>query len=466
MAVPDALDRLAAELGPAFTADPAALAAYRTDKSGWTTPETPLAAVRARSTADVQAAMRIASEHGIPVVPRGAGTGLAGGAVGTAGALVVDVAAMDRVLEIHAADEIAIVQPGVVTDDLAAVLAPHGLWWPPDPASRAISTVGGNIATNAGGLLCAKYGVTRESVLALAVVLADGTLVRTGHRTVKGVTGYDLTALLIGSEGTLGIVVEATLKLRRRSTDPVVTVAAGFPTVVEAAAASAAITAAGIRCAALELLDAASCAAIDAYLADVPGMPSLAGRGAFLLVQTDGAAAADEGLAVVRLIEAAGGVPELAADEAEGERLLQVRRSAHPAFERLGQVLIEDVAVPRTRLPAMFAAIERISAEFGLPIPTVAHAGDGNLHPNLVIPPGLPHEPGTYPDVVWDAAEALFRTAIELGGTLTGEHGVGVLKRRWLEDELGPEVTALSRRIKAAFDPQGILNPGKVFLDA
>jgi glycolate oxidase len=371
---------------------------------------------------------------------------------------------MDRVLEIHAADELAVVQPGVVTDDLAAALAPHGLWWPPDPASRAISTVGGNIATNAGGLLCAKYGVTRESVLGLAVVLADGTLIRTGHRTVKGVTGYDLTALLIGSEGTLGIVVEATLKLRRRSADPVVTIGAGFPTVVEAAAAAAAITASGLRPAALELLDAASCAAIDAYLADVPDMPSLAGRGAFLLVQTDGPAALAESRTAVALIEAAGGAAELAPDEAAGERLMQVRRSAHPAYARLGEVLIEDVAVPRTRLPAMFAAIERISATYGLPIPTVAHAGDGNLHPNLVIPPGLPHEPGTYPDVVWAAAEELFRTAMELGGTLTGEHGVGVLKRRWLEDELGPEVTALSRRIKAAFDPQGILNPGKVFL--
>ncbi|MGN6741912.1 MAG: FAD-binding oxidoreductase, partial [Amnibacterium sp.] len=320
--------------------------------------------------------------------------------------------------------------------------------------------------TNAGGLLCAKYGVTRESVLALAVVLADGTLVRTGRRTMKGVTGYDLTALLVGSEGTLGVVVEATLRLRRRRADPVVTVAAGFPTVVAAAAAAAAITAAGLRPAALELLDAATCAAIDAYLADRPDLPSLSGRGAFLLVQTDGPGAVAEAALAARLLEEAGGAPEVAEDEAAGERLLQVRRSVHPAVARLGEVLIEDVAVPRTRLPAMFAAIERISATYGLPIPTVAHAGDGNLHPNLVIPPGTPHEPGDYPEVVWAAAGELFRTAIELGGTLTGEHGVGVLKRRWLEDELGPEVTALSRRIKAAFDPQGILNPGKVFLDS
>ncbi|MGN6742457.1 MAG: FAD-binding oxidoreductase, partial [Amnibacterium sp.] len=222
MAVPDALERLAEQLGEALVTAPGALAGYRTDRSGWTTAETPLAAVRARDTADVQAALRIASAHGIPVVPRGAGTGLAGGAVGSEGALVLDVSGMDRVLEIHAADEIAVVQPGVVTDDLATVLAPHGLWWPPDPASRAISTVGGNIATNAGGLLCAKYGVTRESVLALAVVLADGTLVRTGRRTMTGFTGYDLPALLVGWEGTRGVVVAATRRRRRRSADPVV----------------------------------------------------------------------------------------------------------------------------------------------------------------------------------------------------------------------------------------------------
>src|SRR4051794_40868986 len=271
------LDALRAEVGNALTTDPAALAPYRTDRSGWTTTEVPLAVVRARSTADVQAVLRAASAHGVPVVPRGAGTGLAGGAVGTDGAVVLDVSGMNRILEIDADDEIAVVEPGVVTDDLAAALEPHGLWWPPDPASRAISTVGGNIATNAGGLLCAKYGVTRESVLGLAVVLADGGLVRLGRRTVKGVTGYDLTALLIGSEGTLGIVVEATLKLRRRSSDPVWTIGASFPSVVQAAAASAAITAAGMRPAALELLDAASCAAIDDLLAGTPGMPSLAG---------------------------------------------------------------------------------------------------------------------------------------------------------------------------------------------
>jgi glycolate oxidase len=455
---------LGVALGPAVTFDAQELEQYRTDRSGWTSPERALAAVRARSVADVQATMRAATEHRVPVVPRGAGTGLAGGAIGTAGAIVLDVSGMRRILEIDPADEIAVVEPGVVTDDLAAALAEHDLWWPPDPASRAISTVGGNIATNAGGLLCAKYGVTRESVLGLAVVLADGTLIRLGRRTVKGVTGYDLTALLIGSEGTLGVVVEATLKLRRRSTEPVFTIGATFDSVVDGAAAAAAIMAAGLRPAALELLDAASCAAIDAHLAATapPGRyPTLAGRGAFLLVRTDSAAAAAEADVVERLIGAAGGDVARTDDPEAGERLLEVRRSAHAAYARLGDVLIEDVCVPRSALPAMFAATERIAAEHGLAIPTLAHAGDGNLHPNVVVPASMPHEPGELPEAVWRAGDALFEAAIALGGTLTGEHGVGLLKRRWLERELGADVLALTARIKSAFDPLNLLNPGK-----
>jgi glycolate oxidase len=461
------LDELRQAIGPSVRTERAELDRVRTDRSGWTTPEIPLAVVRARTTGEVQALLRLATAHRVPVVPRGAGTGLAGGAIASAGAVVLDVSGMDRVLAVDPDDETAVVQPGVVTDDLAAALAPLGLWWPPDPASRAISTVGGNIATNAGGLLCAKYGVTRESVLGLQVVLADGTLVRLGRRTMKGVTGYDLTALLIGSEGTLGVVVEATLKLRRGSSDPVVTIGATFPDVRSAAAAAAAITASGLRCAALELMDAASCAAVDALVAAGEGpagnVPALAGRGAFLLVQTDGGAAAREAEGALRCIADAGGDGAVAPDDATAAALVALRRSAHPAFARLGDVLIEDVCVPRSALPDMFEAVDAIARRHGLPIPTIAHAGDGNLHPNIVIPASVPHAPGEIPDVVWAAGEELFRTAIALGGTLTGEHGVGVLKRRWIAEELGDDVMALSRRVKAAFDPLGLLNPGKVW---
>ncbi len=459
------LDALIDGLGPAVSTDPADLEAARTDRSGWTTPERPLAVVRARSTADVQAVLRLATAHRTPVVPRGSGTGLAGGAVASEGSVVLDLSGMDRVLAVDVDDETAVVEPGVITDALAEHLRPLGLWWPPDPASRAISSVGGNIATNAGGLLCAKYGVTRQSVLALAVVLADGGLVRLGGATVKDVTGYDLTGLMIGSEGTLGVVVEATLRLRRLDPHPPVTLAATFDSVVQAAAAAAAITATGLRPAALEIMDAASCAAVDALVAAGEGpegdLPSLAGRGAFLLVRTDGAGAEAEAATAVRLIEAEGGNVSRAPDERAGEALLALRRSAHAAFARLGEVLIEDVAVPRSALPQMFAAIEGIAARHGLPIPTIAHAGDGNLHPNVVIPASMPHAPGEIPEAVWAVGDEVFRAALALGGALTGEHGVGVLKRRWLADAVGEDVLALSRRVKAAFDPLGVLNPGK-----
>ncbi|PZQ91743.1 MAG: FAD-binding oxidoreductase [Leifsonia xyli] len=449
------LDELRRELGGVLVTDAAALEELRSDKSGQRSDSAPLALVEAREIAHVQAALRWAARHGVPVVPRGAGTGLAGGAIARAGELVVSTAAMTRILEISREDELAVVEAGVINAELNAALAPHGLWYAPDPASRAISTIGGNIATNAGGLMCVKYGVTREAVLGLTVVLADGRLLELGHRTVKGVTGYDLTALFIGSEGTLGIVVEATLRLRPLVRGELVTMSVAFPDAERAAAAASAITAAGIRPAALELLDGAALAAIGAHL----GLAL--GGGALLLVRCDGASAVAEAQHAREVVEAHGGTATLAADEAEGERLFAVRRAFHPAMESRGTVLIEDVAVPRSRLASMFAAIARIEREFGIRIPTVAHAGDGNLHPNFVFEPG----DGEFavPAVVWEAADALFRECLALGGTLTGEHGVGLLKRRWLRQELGDDSLELQRRLKAVFDPLGILNPGKVF---
>jgi glycolate oxidase len=458
--VPDdagrALDALRRALGDAVSTDAAALAATTTDKSGHDSRSAPLAIVTARSVDEVQATMRIASEHGVGVVPRGAGTGLAGGAIASAGQIVLSTLAMNRVLEVSVADELAVVEPGILNGDLNAALAPYGLWFTPDPASRAISTVGGNIATNAGGLLCAKYGVTRESVLGLTVVLADGRLLRLGHRSVKGVTGLDLTALLIGSEGTLAVIVDATVRLRPLPTGPAVTVGAWFPDIVTAAAACAAITAAGIRPAALELLDAAALTAIDAWLGE-----SLSVRGdTFLLLQSDGAGGVADAAAALDIIRSVGGDAELTVDPAEGERLFAIRRAFHPALEARGTVLIEDIAVPRSALPEIFAEIARIGERHGISIPTVAHAGDGNLHPNFVY---RPEPDGSVPEAIWTAAGELFAAALRLGGTLTGEHGVGLLKKRWLGDELGDDQLDLQRRIKAAFDPLGILNPGKVF---
>ncbi len=447
----DVVALLRAALGDAISTDAATLDALRSDKSGQRTDAAPLALVAARTVEQVQAALRIANEHGVPVVPRGAGTGLSGGAMAGAGELVLSTAAMARILQIDDVDQLAVVEPGVLNGDLNRALAAHGLRWAPDPASREISTVGGNIATNAGGLLCAKYGVTREAVRGLDVVLADGTLLRTGRRTVKGVTGLDLTALLIGSEGTLGVIVGATLALTPIPAGEVATIAAYFPSIEQAAAASAAITAARLRPAIMELVDPVALAAILRHL----GMRDRAPGSAHLLVQTDGPAAAAEATAALAIITERGGHATLTVDPDEGEALLAVRRAMHPAMEALGPMLIEDVAVPRSRLPEMFAAIRAIADRYGMLIPTVAHAGDGNLHPNLV------YEGEEVPDRVWRAAGELFEAALALGGTLTGEHGVGTLKRRWLADELGDEQVALQRRIKDAFDPTGILSPGR-----
>jgi glycolate oxidase len=450
------VDALRDSLGDAVSTDTAALAALTTDRSGHDSRSAPLALVTARSIDDVQTTLRIATEFGIGVVPRGAGTGLAGGAIARAGEIVLSTLALDRLLEVSVVDELAVVEPGILNGDLNAALAGSGLWFTPDPASRAISTVGGNIATNAGGLLCAKYGVTRESVLGLKVVLADGRLLTLGHRSVKGVTGLDLTALMIGSEGTLGVIVEATVRLRPLPTGPVTTVGAWFEDVVTAAAACAAITAAGIRPAALELMDAKALAAIDAFLGE-----RLSQRGnSFVLLQTDGAASADEAAAAVGIIRRGGGVAELTSEPAEGERLFAIRRAFHPALEAQGTVLIEDVAVPRSALPQIFAEIGRIGDRYDISIPTVAHAGDGNLHPNFVYEPAAD---GSVPEVIWAAAGELFAAALRLGGTLTGEHGVGLLKRAWLRDELGDAQIDLQRQVKAVFDPGGLLNPGKVF---
>ena len=448
-----ALQQLRTELGSKVSTDPQYLEDARSDQSGYRSTGAPIAVVNARTISDVQAVLRIASKNSVPVVTRGAGTGLAGGATGSTGEIVLSLLGMNRVLELCVPDQVAVVEAGILNGDFNDSLREHGLWFAPDPSSRAISTIGGNIATNAGGLLCAKYGVTREAVLGLTVVLASGEVMRLGHRTVKGVTGLDLTALMIGSEGTLGVVVDATVRLRPIPRGTKATISALFDDIAAAANAASAITAAGLSPAILELLDSTSLQLIDEYL----GLDLSTNGQGYLLVQTDGVESASDAQEIADIIHSYGGRVELSADEKEGERLLAVRRAFHPALAARGTVLIEDVAVPRSSLPEMFAAIAELEKKYGMSIPTVAHAGDGNLHPNfLVDTPEIPQK-------VWDAAGELFATAIRLGGTLTGEHGVGVLKKRWLGDELGPAQLDLQRQIKHVFDPQGILNPGKVF---
>lgn len=450
-----AIDALAERLrGSRLVTDPDVMDAYRRDEAHMVAPGQPLAVLLADTTGDVSTALCWANENDVPVVARGAGTGLAGGATAVDGCLVLSTARMRTIREISAADQLAVVEAGVITADLDRAARELGLMYAPDPSSFEISTIGGNLATNAGGLRCVKYGVTRDSVLGLEVVLADGRVITTGRRTVKGVAGYDLTSLFVGSEGTLGIITSATMKLRPRPLEPV-TVVASFPSLRAAAEAVAGIVRAGLAPSLLELMDKATLRAID----DWKQMGLEHDSEAMLVAQADGSDATECADALRAQFELAGAdFVAVSSDPAEAAQLLEIRRLAYPAAERLGHCLVEDVGVPRSKLPEMLERIEAAGRTHDVRILTVAHAGDGNIHPTFVFDPEVD---GEVPAPVWAAADEVFRAALELGGTLTGEHGVGALKRRWLSLELGEDVMDVHRSIKAALDPRGILNPGK-----
>ncbi|MDX6741573.1 FAD-binding oxidoreductase [Actinocorallia sp. A-T 12471] len=440
------LSALAAAV-PDVVTDPQILTGYRSDQMALAEAGEPLALVRARSVEDVSAVLRLATEHGVPVVTRGAGSGLAGGANAIDGCVVLSVAAMDEIVAIDADARTATVQCGVLGGTLAEALAARGLWYPPDPASKAFSTIGGNIATNAGGGCCLKYGVTGDHVAALTAVLPSGEVIRTGGRQRKNVAGLDLTRLLVGSEGTLAVIVEAVLRLRPAPRPPA-TLVAFFTTVQDAAEAVGAIQACGDP-SLLELMDRTTIGAVER--ATRMGLDTDAG--ALLIVQTD---EPDPDAALARYSDACAKATELASttDPSEGEQFLVARRQALPALERLGPTLLDDVAVPRAALAPMIAAIEEIAARHGVTIGTFGHAGDGNLHPTIVFTP-------TTEPAARAAFEDIVRTALSLGGTITGEHGVGTLKTPYLTEMLGQTERSLMHRIKTAFDPTHTLNPGK-----
>ena len=427
------------------------LTTFAIDQGPVTDYQEPLAVVWAESVAQVQAVVRAAAAFGVPLVTRGAGTGVSGGAHATAGCVVLNLTRMNQILEINPEDEIARVEPGVINGDLNDAVAVHGLMFAPDPASFKISTIGGNIATNAGGLRCAKYGVTRDAVLALDVVLADGSLIHTGHRTFKGVAGYDLSSLFVGSEGTLGIVVGATVRLKYLPTI-VRTLAVFFPSVQAAAAGVLALGAARVQPCILELLDGPSLQELDFHNGS-----NLSSRGtALLLIQFDGLAAeAEEAIAAVELERVGGTVNR--EDPAEAQRLVELRRNNRgldvDAANRVG----EDVAVPRSQLVHYITALEELARRHGVNLHVIAHAGDGNLHPTFSVPT---FEPAGIAALNAALDESIDK-ALELGGTITGEHGIGQYKLRWLPLEQAAQVLELQRSIKAVFDPQGILNPGK-----
>ncbi len=457
MTIGPLIDAVRAELpGLRLLTDEIDRESYRRDETPYVQTGLPGAVALPTETDQVADLVRLASEHRVPIVPRGAGTGLSGGSTGIEGGLTIAFTAMDRILEIDRENLVAVVQPGIINATLKAAVAEQGLFYPPDPASFEQCSIGGNLGTNAGGLCCVKYGQTRDSVLSLEVVMADGSIIRTGGRNIKDVAGYSLTHLFVGSQGTLAIITEATLKLRP-APPPRSTMLAFFPTLDSAGQAVSAITAAGLSPVTLELLDRFTIAAVD----DMNNLGLDRTAAAMLMVESDmpGVAASDELERAEAACRTAGATDVVrAADAQEADWLRQARRAAHYALERLGEVRMEDVGVPRSKVPDMLRAIERIAAKHDVRIGTFGHAGDGNLHPDLVFERGDPRAEALTKLVQAD----LYRAALELGGTITGEHGIGVARRDWLEQQRGPGAMRVMRAIKDALDPLGILNPGRV----
>ncbi|MFJ3879437.1 FAD-binding oxidoreductase [Streptomyces sp. NPDC090077] len=453
----DLIARLGEGLPPgALLTDPQVTASYARDTAGFCAAGTPAAVVLPRTVEQVQHVMRTATALRVPVVPQGARTGLSGAANASDGCIVLSLVKMDRILEVSAVDRIAVVEPGVVNAVLSRAVAEQGLSYPPDPSSWEQCTIGGNIGTASGGLCCVKYGVTAEYVLGLDVVLADGRLLRTGRRTAKGVAGYDLTRLFVGSEGTLGVVVGAVLALRPAPPRQLA-LAAEFPSVAAACEAVCAVMEAGLTPSLLELMDRTTVRAVNAL--GKMGLPETTEALLLAAFDTPDAPAALE--AVARLCTAAGAAAVVPAeDEAESELLLQARRMSLTALEALRPAtMIDDVCVPRSRLAEMLDGTAAIADRYDLLIGVCAHAGDGNTHPVVCFDPADEDEArrarGSFDEIM--------ALGLSLGGTITGEHGVGMLKKEWLARELGPVGLEMQRTVKQAFDPLGLLNPGKLF---
>jgi glycolate oxidase len=447
------LAELVAELpdGTVVT-DPDIVASYRQDRAADPDAGTAIAVVRPRRTEEVQAVLRWATKHGVPVVPRGAGTGLSGGATALDGGIVLSTERM-RDISVDPVTRTAVTQPGLFNAEVKKAVAEYGLWYPPDPSSYEICSIGGNIATNAGGLCCVKYGVTTDYVLGMQVVLADGTAVRLGGPRLKDVAGLSLTKLFVGSEGTLGVITEVTLRLlppQHRGC----TVVASFDSV--AAAAEAVVTITGkIRPSMLEFMDSVAVNAVE----DKLKMGLDRNAAALMVAASDdrGPAGAEDAEFMARVFTEHGATEVFTTDDPdEGEAFVAARRFAIPAVEAKGSLLLEDVGVPLPALSDLVSGVAKIAEQHGLMISVIAHAGDGNTHPLIVFDP-TDHDEAERAQLAFGEIMDL---AVGLGGTITGEHGVGRLKQPWLAGYLGPEAMELNRRIKQALDPANILNPG------
>ncbi|MFD4641185.1 FAD-binding oxidoreductase [Lentzea sp. NPDC058436] len=432
-------------------------ASYQRDMMPLAPHGSPLAVVFPLNTEQVQAVVRACASHRVPIVPRGAGSGLSGAANAIEGCVVLVTTKMNAIVEIDTDNRLAVVEPGVVNLDLRGAVEKDGLFYPPDPSSYDWCTIGGNLSTNAGGLCCVKYGVTTDSVLGLEVVLADGEVLRTGRRTVKGVAGYDLTKLFIGSEGTLGVITKATLALRPLPQAPATLVAA-FGSTALAGAAVSRIVREGLVPSLMEIMDRVSIEAVETYLKTELGAGP--GCAALLICQSDaGGEQARNELAKIEEICLEADLVYSTTDVNEGRDLLTARRAVLTALEIYGSWLTDDVCVPRTRIAELIQGCEDISKEVGLKIAVVGHAGDGNMHPTIVYDP-------TDADQFARAQKAfddILAVGLSLGGTVTGEHGIGKIKREWLEKEIGPVGLRVHRDIKRALDPENLFNPGSMF---
>jgi glycolate oxidase len=456
---PDFIAELQAAVGAdQVRTDPAALETYGADalKRG----HPPDAVVTPDGVDQISAVVKLCARDRVPIVPRGGGTGYTGGAVPVRGGVVISLERMNRILEIDEENLIAVVEPNVITADLQTAVERVGLFYPPDPASLKQSVIGGNVAECAGGPRAFKYGTTKQYVLGLQAVLPTGEIVETGGKVVKNVVGYDLTHLLVGSEGTLAIITRIILRLVPKP--PVQsTLRATFKTVTDAVNAVTNVIRARVVPAAVELIDGDSLEAVARYL----NVRSLApeGTGAVLLLEVDGLAEAvvEEAARVERACRDAGATEILRAkDEAERQELWRVRRELSLSLKVITPIKFNhDVVVPKGRIPQLFELVDRLKRDYRLRIPCFGHAGDGNIHVNIMVTPGDEDELRR----AHEAEHVLFEGVVALEGSISGEHGIGFAKARFLPIELSPDEIALMRRVKHSFDPDGILNPGKIF---
>ena len=428
------------------------LAAYSQDRAIFEKGGAAAVLVNPRSTDEVVAAVQAAVAANAIIVPRGAGTGLTGAANAIDGCMILSLHKMNEILEVDEVNRMARVQPGVINSELKAAVAEKGLYYPPDPASFDMSSIGGNVSTNAGGLCCVKYGVTRDYVVGLEVVLANGEVIRTGRQTIKSTTGLDLTGVFVGSEGLLGIITEVTVKLEPAPPPPQ-TAVAYFDELPPCGAAIEAIFKRGMQPTVMEIIDQAALRIVERFFP----MDLNTDAACLLLMQSIPEDQPISDLADV-CEEFGATFVYHAADPDEGEMLLEVRRRVWPAAEKLEKALLpEDVAVKRQFLPELLAGIGSIAEKYDVELPTIGHAGDGNMHPLLVFDENDPDEVRR----VRAAFVEIVQLSLDLGGTIAGEHGVGVLKREFIEDEVEPTYLAWQRQIKVTFDPDNRLNPGK-----